>query len=447
MRPSRSASGSPGLTVSEMRPPWTLTASGTSSPASARRTERATEMPAFSWASSVDAPRCGVATTCSKAKRGLSVQGSLAYTSRPAPATRPSASADARAASSTIPPRAALTMCTVGLTLRSASSPISPRVSGVLGRCTVMKSDSASSSSSETIRTPICAARAGWTYGSYAISETPNADSRCATRTPIRPRPTTPTVLSCSSTPEYFERFQAPPLSAALAGAMLRALASSSATASSAAETMFDCGALTTITPACVAAGTSTLSRPTPARATTLSRLAAASASASTWVALRIRIASTSAIAGSSAARSAPSQCRISKSGPRASTVAGESSSAIRTTGLVTAFLAARSISGSRFAVRRSGIVAAPATANRGGGWGSAGGGALDVVVVAGLDPGHQLAQLAAGLLDRVLLALGPQRLELRCAGVLVGDEAARRTRRSGCRRARPACSPSRDGR
>ena len=30
------------------------------------------------------------------------------------------------------------------------------------------------------------------------------------------------------------------------------------------------------------------------------------------------------------------------------------------------------------------------------------------------LDPGHQLAQLAAGLLDRVLLALGAQRLELR---------------------------------
>jgi hypothetical protein len=54
-----------------------FTASGTSSPASARRTDLATEMPAFSWASSVEAPRCGVQTTLSKANSGESVQGSL----------------------------------------------------------------------------------------------------------------------------------------------------------------------------------------------------------------------------------------------------------------------------------------------------------------------------------------------------------------------------------
>ena len=40
--------------------------------------------------------------------------------------------------------------------------------------------------------------------------------------------------------------------------------------ACSAAETMLEVGALTTMTPRAVAAGTSTLSRPTPARATTL---------------------------------------------------------------------------------------------------------------------------------------------------------------------------------
>ena len=51
------------------------------------------------------------------------------------------------------------------------------------------------------------------------------------------------------------------------------------------------------------------------------------------WWRERTRIASTSAMAGSSSARSAPSQCRISKSGPSASTVAGDSSSAMRTTG------------------------------------------------------------------------------------------------------------------
>ena len=49
---------------------------------------------------------------------------------------------------------------------------------------------------------------------------------------------------------------------------------------SSAAEMMFDVGALTTMTPAAVAALMSTLSRPTPARATTLRRVAAALATA-----------------------------------------------------------------------------------------------------------------------------------------------------------------------
>ena len=137
--------------------------------------------------------------------------------------------------------------------------------------------------------------------------------------------------------PVYFERFHSPFFSAACAGETWRAAASISATASSAAETMLEVGALTTMTPAWVAALTSTLSRPTPARATTLSRVAAASASASTLVAERTRIASTSAMAGSSSARSAPLQVRISKSGPSASTVAGLSSSAMSTTGLLTA--------------------------------------------------------------------------------------------------------------
>ncbi len=45
IRPSFSASGIPGRTSSAITPPETLTASGTSSPASARRTERATATP------------------------------------------------------------------------------------------------------------------------------------------------------------------------------------------------------------------------------------------------------------------------------------------------------------------------------------------------------------------------------------------------------------------
>ena len=73
--------------------------------------------------------------------------------------------------------------------------------------------------------------------------------------------------------PVYFDRFHSPWRSAAWAGLTLRAAASISATASSAAETMLEVGALTTMTPAWVAALTSTLSRPTPARATTFSRV------------------------------------------------------------------------------------------------------------------------------------------------------------------------------
>src|SRR3954465_7665197 len=45
----------------------------------------------------------------------------------------------------------------------------------------------------------------------------PNAASRCATRTPMRPSPTTPRVFSKSSTPVYAERFHEPPLSEACA--------------------------------------------------------------------------------------------------------------------------------------------------------------------------------------------------------------------------------------
>ena len=55
-----------------------------------------------------------------------------------------------------------------------------------------------------------------------------------------------------------------------------------SATVCSAALVMLEVGALTTMTPALVAASTSTLSRPTPARATTRSLGAWAMASAST---------------------------------------------------------------------------------------------------------------------------------------------------------------------
>src|SRR5919112_420342 len=75
------------------------------------------------------------------------------------------------------------------------------------------------------------------------MSVTPNAASRWATRTPMRPRPTTPTVLSVTSTPMNFERFHSPCRRVASAAGICRAAASSRATACSAALTMFDLGA------------------------------------------------------------------------------------------------------------------------------------------------------------------------------------------------------------
>ena len=99
----------------------------------------------------------------------------------------------------------------------------------------------------------------------------PNAASRCATSWPMRPRPTTPTVLPKISVPENDDRFQVCSRSVASAAGIWRAADSISASACSAALWMFDVGALTTSTPRAVAASTSTLSRPTPARATILS--------------------------------------------------------------------------------------------------------------------------------------------------------------------------------
>ena len=104
---------------------------------------------------------------------------------------------------------------------------------------------------------------------------------------------------------------------------------------------MLEVGALTTMTPAAVAAGISTLSKQTPARAITFKPLAAAIASASILVAERINTASTPfSRTANNSVRFAPSQLTTSKSGPNASSVAGLNSSAIKTTGLATRYAA-----------------------------------------------------------------------------------------------------------
>src|ERR1035437_7271928 len=170
----------------------------------------------------------------------------------------------------------------------------------------------------------------------------PNAARRWATSTPIRPRPRMPTTLSCSSTPVYAARFHWPAFSEAAACGTFRATESSRATACSAALTMLEVGAFTTMTPALVAATTSTLSRPTPARAITRRRGACARASASIFVALRIITASASASAGSSMLRSAPSAYLTSNPDSSWAIPAGESSSATKTIGKDTALPARR---------------------------------------------------------------------------------------------------------
>ena len=91
-----------------------------------------------------------------------------------------------------------------------------------------------------------------------------------------------PSVFSDSSTPVQRERSQRPALSAALAWGTLRACARSNAIVCSAADSVFDCGALTTMTPRSVAAATSTLSSPMPARPTTINSDPAARTSAVT---------------------------------------------------------------------------------------------------------------------------------------------------------------------
>jgi hypothetical protein len=73
---------------------------------------------------------------------------------------------------------------------------------------------------------------------------------------------------------------------------MFRASATSRPTACSAAETTVDSGAFATTIPRRVAASTSTLSTPTPARPITFSRPPRSISSAVSFVAERITIAS-----------------------------------------------------------------------------------------------------------------------------------------------------------
>src|SRR5207247_7121980 len=120
--------------------------------------------------------------------------------------------------------------------------------------------------------------------------------ARFATSEPTLPRPITPSVLPRISVPTNFERVHPPRLTDASACGTQRASAKSRAIACSAAATMLPRGALTTRMPLRVAACTSMLSTPTPARPTTRSLRPASMIGAVTRVSLRTTSASNSGI-------------------------------------------------------------------------------------------------------------------------------------------------------
>ena len=153
--------------------------------------------------------------------------------------------------------------------------------------------------------------------------------------------PITPRILLYSSTPSKFFLSQALLRTFASACGILRETQSNNENACSAVEMVFPPGAFNTTTPRRVAASTSTLSTPTPARPTTRSLLPAFKISAVTLVWLRTTSALNGGINSTSSRSFKPvlivtcsAFSRASSSTPRC-----EMESAMRTFGEVTAIL------------------------------------------------------------------------------------------------------------
>jgi hypothetical protein len=131
------------------------------------------------------------------------------------------------------------------------------------------------------------------------------------------PSPITPSVRLKSSMPTKLFLSHLPAFIDAVACGMWRASATSSAIACSAVVTVLPPGVFITTMPRAVAAPTSTLSTPIPARPITASCFAAAITSAVTVVALRMISASASATASSSCAGFMPGMSSTSRPGTR----------------------------------------------------------------------------------------------------------------------------------
>ena len=148
--------------------------------------------------------------------------------------------------------------------------------------------------------------------------------ARRATSDPMRPSPSTPSTLPKSSTPCSRLFSQRPALSAASAAGTRRASARTSASVCSATAVVLPPGVFITTTPRSVAASTSIVSTPAPARPTTSSFTPATSTTRVTLVALRtIRpsyspMRATRAGSGSVSTTSTSSPCFASTSTPTA---------------------------------------------------------------------------------------------------------------------------------
>ena len=169
-----------------------------------------------------------------------------------------------------------------------------PRVSLVKGVCTVRKSARVKTSSNEAHSTSRSRACSGAMKGSCATIFIPNARARTATAHPMRPRPMIPRVLRCNSAPMKRFRSHFAAFTLLFACGTLRARATSKAIVCSAVVIVLPSGAFMTTMPRVVAAGTSMLSTPTPARPITRSLSAASIKFAVTFVSLRTIRPSTS---------------------------------------------------------------------------------------------------------------------------------------------------------
>ncbi len=140
-----------------------------------------------------------------------------------------------------------------------------------------------------------------------------NARARCATSWPMRPRPATPSVFPRSSLPRKRLLSQRLSFMARSAAGTERARDSISAQVCSATLMLLAPGALTTRMPRALAASTSTLSTPVPARAMIRSFGAADRRLAVTVVALRTSSASASARSWASVAAVLPVRASTSQ--------------------------------------------------------------------------------------------------------------------------------------